>query len=293
MSMRSLTTLLFAVLMVSIHAQEIRRKPLVLSQGGTPEMPAVFDGKGMIIDLGIDITAHDWIKDGEVWTSRGQLPGHPPVDDVQRAGLFIDEVPLRIKRDREAGKKSGAAKKVIYVAPKALRPGEMGWAGDGSVYFRWPKEKKPGEAHVIQPPPGLASGVVIACSHITVRNVTAMHAANDGFNIHGNRVGVRLENVKAFSNGDEGISAHETVQMDVFDSEIAWNGSVDGGVADVNDSITTYTRCELHHNVNAAFLFDGKSHRVTNCVIHHQDKDIVVRGKDVTVEQSGNVWRKE
>jgi hypothetical protein len=64
-------------------------------------------------------------------------------------------------------------------------------------------------------------------------------------------------------------------------------------VADVNDSVTTYTNCELHHNVNAAFFFDGKSHRVTNCVIHHQDKDIVVRGEGVTVEQSGVVWRKE
>ncbi|MDZ4403388.1 MAG: right-handed parallel beta-helix repeat-containing protein [Prosthecobacter sp.] len=293
--MRSLTNSLlwFAALTVSLHAQEIRRKPLILSQGGTAEKPAVFDGKGMIIDLGIDITAHDWIKDGDVWSSRGPLKNHPPVDDEQRAGLFIDEVPLRITRDREAEKKSGVAKKVIFAAPEALQPGQMGWSEDGSLYFRWPKEKKPGEAHIFQPPPGLASGVVIACSHITVRNVTAMHAANDGFNIHGNRVGIRLENVKALSNGDEGISAHETVQMDVVDSEIAWNGSAAGGVADVNDSVTTYTNCELHHNVNAAFLFDGKAHRVTNCVMHHQDKDIVVRGEGVTVEQSGNVWRKE
>jgi len=120
-----------------------------------------------------------------------------------------------------------------------------------------------------------------------------MHAANDEFHIHGNRIGIRLGSVKALSNGDEGISAHETVQMDVLDSEIAWNGSAAGGVADVNDSVTTYTNCELHHNVNAAFLFDGKSHSVTNCVIHHQVKDIVVRGEGVIVEQSGVVWRKE
>jgi|JI6StandDraft_1071083.scaffolds.fasta_scaffold02806_2 hypothetical protein len=295
MPMRSLTTplLLFAALTTSLHAQEIRRTPLILTQGGTAEKPAVFDGKGMIIDLGIDITAHDWIKNGDVWTSRGPLPGHPPVDDVQRAGLFIDEVPLIIRRDREAEKASGIAKMVIYKAPAALRPGEVGWAEDGSLYFRWPKEKKPGEGRIIQPPKGLASCVAITCSYITVCNVTAMHAANDGFNIHGNRVGIRLENVKALSNGDEGISAHETVQMDVFDSEIAWNGSAAGGVADVNDSVTTYTNCELHHNVNAAFLFDGKAHRVANCVIHHQDKDIVVRGEGVMVEQSGNVWRKE
>ncbi|MGV3660569.1 MAG: right-handed parallel beta-helix repeat-containing protein [Prosthecobacter sp.] len=275
------------------HAQEIQRKPLVLTKGGTPEQPAVFDGKGMVIDLGIDITGHDWLKDGDVWTSRGPLKGYPPVDDTQRACMFIDEAPVRVTRDRDAEKKTGVAKKVIYAAPKALQPGQMGWTEDGSVYFRWPKEKKPGEGRVIQPPAGLASGVVIACSHITVRNVTAIHAANDGFNIHGARIGIRLENVKAFSNGDEGISAHETVQMDVFDSEIAWNGSVSGGVADVNDSVTTYTNCELHHNVNAAFMFDGKSHRVTNCRIHHQDKDIVIRSPDVVVEQSGNTWTKE
>ncbi|GEP43616.1 right-handed parallel beta-helix repeat-containing protein [Brevifollis gellanilyticus] len=293
--MRFLTSSLFLLtaLAASLHAQEIRRQTLVLNKSGTAEAPVVFDGKGLVIDLGIDITEQNWIKEGDLWTSRGPLPKHPPIEDVQRAGLFIDEVPLVIRRDREAEKASGVAKKVIYKDPKALRPGEVGWAADGSLYFRWPKEKKPGEGRVIQPPAGLASGVVIAGNHITVRNVTAMHAANDGFNIHGDRVGIRLENVKALSNGDEGISAHETVQMDVLDSEIAWNGSVSGGVADVNDSVTTYTNCVLHHNVNAAFLFDGKKHKVTNCTIHHQDKDIVVRSPDVAVEQSGVVWKKD
>ncbi len=289
--MRLFVTLLaFSVLG---HAQEVRRLPLILTTGGTPEQPAVFDGKGMIIDLGTDITSNDWIKDGDVWTSRGPLKGLPPVDDTQRAGLFIDEAAVRIVRDRAAEKNSGIAKKVIYATSKTLQPGQMGWVEDGSVYFRWPKEKKPGEGRVIQLPAGLASGVVIACSHIIVRNVTARHAANDGFNIHGDRVGIRLENVKALSNGDEGISAHETVQMDVVDSEIGWNGSVSGGVADVNDSVTTYAKCDIHHNVNAAFLFDGKFHRVTDCRIHHQDKDIVIRSPDVVVEQSGNTWTKD
>lgn len=287
----TLLILLFA-LMTPAQAQEVRRQPLILSQGGTPEKPAVFDGQGMVIDLGIDITAQHWIKDGDIWTLHTPLSGHSPVDDIQRAGLFIDEVPLRIMRDREAEKNSGVVKKVIYVAPKSLQPGQMGWTESGALYFRWPAEKKPDAARIIHPPPNLASGVVIACSHIAVRNVTARHAANDGFNIHGNRIGIRLENVKALSNGDEGISAHETVQMDVVDSEIAWNGSSAGGVADVNDSVTTYTNCVLHHNPGGAFLFDGKHHRVTNCVIHHQDKDIVIRGEDVTVEQSGNEWRK-
>lgn len=125
--MRSLTLILL-VFSLSAYSQEIRRKPLILSQGGTPEKPAVFDGKGIIIDLGIDITAHDWIKDGDVWSSRGPLKGHPPVGDEQRAGLFIDEVPLRIRRDREAEKKSGVAKESHLCRGQSLatRPGGLG-----------------------------------------------------------------------------------------------------------------------------------------------------------------------
>jgi len=279
-------------IITSVHAQEIRHVPLTLSKGGTPENPAVFDGKGMIIDLGIDVTTYDWQKDGEVWTSRGAFKDHPAVADVQRSALFIEEVPIRTVRDREAEKKSGVAGQVIYAAPAALKPGELGFTAEGAIYFRWPVGKKPGSARIFLPPANLASCVSIQCSNITVRNITAIHAANDGFNIHGARVGVRLEHVKAFSNGDEGISAHETVQMDVVDAEIAWNGSTAGGVADVNDSITTYTNCEVHHNLGAAFFLTGKSHRVTNCIIHHQAKDFEVR-EGAQFTQSGNEWRRE
>lgn len=285
------STLALLLVTTAAFGQEIRRTPLTLKDGGTPDKPAVFDGKGMIIDLGIDVTAHKWEKMGDVWTSHGPFADHPPVADTQRAGLFIEEVPVRIVRNRAAEQKSGEKDKVIYAAAETLKPGEMGFKDDGSIYFRWPTGKTPGAAKIFLPPAGLASCVNIACSYLTVRNITALHAANDGFNIHGDRLGIRLENVKAFSNGDEGISAHEAAQMDVVDSEIAWNGSSAGGVADVGDAITTYTNCEVHHNLGAAFFFDGKTHRVTNCVIHDQTLDVVTRG-DAVVEQSGNVWKK-
>ncbi|MFC5456120.1 right-handed parallel beta-helix repeat-containing protein [Prosthecobacter fluviatilis] len=283
--------LIFLALAFTAYAQETRHTPLTLTQGGTPDKPAVFDGHGLIIDLGIDVTSHDWEKHGDLWTSRGPFEKHPPIDDVQRAALFIEEVPIRIVRDRAAEQKSGEKGKVIFAAPETLQTGQMGFKADGSIYFRWPAGKTPGSAKIYLPPEGLASGVNIACSYITIKNITALHAANDGFNIHGPRVGIRLENVKAFSNGDEGISAHETVQMDVFDSEIAWNGSNAGGVADVNDCVTTYTNCEVHHNLGAGFFLEGKYHRITHCLIHHQSLDIAVRG-DAVVEQHDNEWRK-
>ncbi len=258
---------------------EIRREPLILRQGGTPEAPAVFDGKGMIVDLGLDVTDEPWRREGVVWYFDGPLRGRPASTDYQRAGLFVDEVPLRIVR--EGG-------------PADLAPGQMGYAEDGSIFFRWPVGKTPGTCRIILPPEGLKSCVVIACSHITVRNITARHAANDGFNIHGRWVGVRLENVKAFSNGDEGISAHDFVQMDVDGAEVAWNGSSAGGVADVNHCITTYRNCEVHHNLGAAFFFDGQTHRVTDTKIHHQDQDFAIRVPEKTKVETERVeWVRE
>jgi len=280
--MTKLPLLLFAAATVAATlpspAEEIRREPLVLREGGTPGEPAVFDGKGLVVDLGIDVSDHPWRKQGGVWISDGALLDRRPPKDTQRAGLFIDQVPLRIVHD---------------AAPDTIEPGRMGFARDGSLFFRGPEGKTPGESRIILPPDGLKSAVVIACSHIVVRNITARYAANDGFNLHGKWKGIRLENVKAFSNGDEGISAHGEIEMEVEGAEVAWNGSSAGGVADVSDSVTSYRNCHVHHNLGAGFYFDGKSHRVSDTLISYQDRDIVVPDPGKTTVESERVeWRK-
>ena len=63
----------------SVFAGDITTKPLRLSQGGTADKPAVFDGMGMVIDLGVDVTDHAWKKDGEVGTSSAPLSGAQPM----------------------------------------------------------------------------------------------------------------------------------------------------------------------------------------------------------------------
>ena len=134
------------------------------------------------------------------------------------------------------------------------------------------------------------NGVSIACSNIIVRNVTAMHAGNDGFNIHGDRHGIRLENVRALSNADEGISVHETTEMKVVRAEVAWNGSAAGGVADVNDSITSYRDCIVHDNAGAAFYFSGSSHQVHHTRIFNQTRNFAVQ-KETEFRQASNRLR--
>jgi hypothetical protein len=274
-----------------LAAAEVSSKPLRLTTGGTADKPAVFDGGGLVIDLGSDVTDHAWDRQGDVWTSRGPLPGDGPRQAGQLAGLFIDEVPVSIPRDLAAEKLHPENKGRCYVASAALQPGQMGYLADGSVVFRWPVGKTPGEARIITPPAPGTSCVTIACSHIVVRNVTAKHAANDGFNIHGGWVGIRLENVRAISNADEGISAHGDVQMEVIDAEVAWNGSAAAGVADVGKSVTSYRQCTVHNNLGAAFYFSGRSHRVEDTLIYDQGRDFAIQ-PGTSVDRERVTWRK-
>jgi|GEM_PF-252647 len=257
------------------HADFPRREPLLLKTSGTPEQPAVFDGQGMVIDLGTDVTDHPWKKNGDLWTSNGPLLQRAPVPAGQVAGLFIEELPIAIPRDLAAERLHPERKTRCYVAPDALKPGQMGYAADGSLYFRWPTGKTPGRARVILPATAGVSCVTIAASNIIVRNITAKYAGNDGFNIHGKWTGIRIENVRALCNADEGISAHDDVEMAVDGAEIAWNGSNSGGAADVDRSVTRYRNCTVHDNPAAAFHFSGTAHTVTDTLIYNQTRDFV------------------
>lgn len=280
----------------SVHATlgfhyNVSRQPLVIRDGGTPEKPRVYDFDGLTIDLGLTIHDDEWIKEGDLWRSKGKLLGREPIVAGQTAGLFVGGVPLSIPRDLAAEKLNPKKKQYCYVAPKDLKPGEMGYADDGTTYFRRPKGMNSGEYRTRLPPPPGTSCVSIQCSHVTVKNLTVRHAANDGFNIHNKWVGVRLENVKAFSNGDEGISAHGEVELTVVDSEIAFNGSAAGGVADVDKSVTRYERCRVHDNLGAAFYFSGKAHTVVDTVIERQARDFSVAPTSTVVKERVQVGR--
>ena len=289
--MRDLVTLYFFLVLnpPALSFAKVITEPLVLKDGGTPEKPTIFDGKGMVIDLGIDVSDHSWEKYGDVWQSCSGLLVEHGLEKVmagQKAGLFVGQLPITIPWDLEAEKLHPDKKSRCYFAPEKLKPGQMGYSEDGALYFRWPEGVEPGSSKLILPPKPGVSCVSIACSHIIVRNITAKYAGNDGFNIHGDRKGIRLENVKAFSNADEGISAHATVEMVVVGAEVAFNGSAAGGVADVNSSITSYKDCVFHDNAGAAFYFSGKSHKVTDTLIFNQAKDFSVKkGIEFTKER--------
>ena len=119
-------------------------------KAGTPKKPEIFDGQGMLIDLGTRVSEHDWIINGDLWTSRPDFlrsHGHEPRIAGQTAGLFIGEIPITIPRDHEAEKGRPEMKSKCYFAlPTSSNRERWDTRKDGSLYFRWPKGCKPGKA---------------------------------------------------------------------------------------------------------------------------------------------------
>ncbi|NOX98543.1 MAG: hypothetical protein GXP30_02235 [Verrucomicrobia bacterium] len=113
-----------------VAEEKVSREPLVLSSGGTADKPVVYDGKGMTIDLGIDVSDHGWIQSGDIWTSDGSLKNRKPIAGGQLAGLFLGDLPLRVPRDLEAEKQKPSKKLYLYVAADKLKPGQMGYMED-------------------------------------------------------------------------------------------------------------------------------------------------------------------
>jgi hypothetical protein len=83
-------------------ASEVRRTPLIIKDGGTPENPAIFDGKGMVIDLGEDISAAPWEIAGDIWTLRSLTEKRVPIIAGQYAALFVDEQPILVPRNLQS-----------------------------------------------------------------------------------------------------------------------------------------------------------------------------------------------
>lgn len=102
-------------------------------------------------------------------------------------------------------------------------------------------------------------------AHLVIRNVTATHPYNDGFNIHGDCRDCVFENIRAIECGDDGISAHESAQYRV-DGFVSIGNST--GICDTGTSQTSYTNIFLARNVAFDLYFlDHGRYSVTNSLV--------------------------
>ncbi|MES2596451.1 MAG: right-handed parallel beta-helix repeat-containing protein [Verrucomicrobiota bacterium] len=240
------------------------------SKKGEPGKPITLDGHGATLD-GSD--ALDPAKWKEV------SPGLFAADELLRRlddamigrWFFLFDGRIQLMGRTSKGR-SAALKK-----PEELQPGEWTFTKDpsrekppskniyGTFFIKLAEGKTLAEAKIRVPVRSAGVQFGGANAHLVIKNVTATHPYNDGFNIHGDCREVVFENIRAIDCGDDGISAHESAQYRV-DGFVSIGNST--GICDTGTAHTSYNRVFIADCVGFDLYFlDAGRYKVTNAIV--------------------------
>jgi len=175
--------------------------------------------------------------------------------------------------------------------PEELQAGEWTFVKDpsrekppskaiyGTFYLKVAAGQKLAEAKIFAPMRSAGVQMSGDNAHLVIKNLTATHPYNDGFNIHGDCRDVIFENIRAIECGDDGISAHETAEYRV-DGFVSIGNST--GICDTVAAKTSYNRVFIADCIgyDLFFLDDGR-YRLTNAVIYSKAQNpFTVTGRE-------------
>jgi hypothetical protein len=209
---------------------------------GLPGQPITLDGHGAILEGADPLDPRQWREVSPGLFAADNLL--PRLDDAILGRWFF----------RFAGRmnhmgRTSKGKSAPFKDPEDLSPGEWTFKKDpsrevsnskqvfGSFFIRLETDQSLENAHIEAPV--RSGGVQMGGdnAHLVIRNITATHPYNDGFNIHGDCRDVLFENIRAIECGDDGISAHESAQYRVLGFVSIGNST---GICDTGTSETSY-----------------------------------------------------
>ena len=237
---------------------------------GEPGKPITLDGHGATLEGSDPIDPAKWreISPG-LFANDDLLPGLSDAAIGRWFFLFDGKMQLM---GRTSKGRSASLKK-----PQELQAGEWTFVKDasrekppskaiyGTFYLKLGAGKTLAEAKVFAPM--RSAGVQFGGdnAHLVIKNLTATHPYNDGFNIHGDCRDVVFENIRAIECGDDGISAHESAQYRV-DGFISIGNST--GICDTGTAQTSYNRVFIADCIGFDLYFlDNGRYKLTNAVI--------------------------
>lgn len=237
---------------------------------GEPGKPITLDGHGATLEGSDPIDPAKWreVSPG-LFANEDLLPGLG--DAVIGRWFFLFDGKMQHMGRTSKGKQAPLKK------PEELQAGEWTFVKDpsrekqlskaiyGMFYLKLAAGQLLAEAKVFAPM--RSAGVQFGGdnAHLVIKNLTATHPYNDGFNIHGDCRDVVFENIRAIECGDDGISAHESAQYRV-DGFVSIGNST--GICDTGRAQTSYNRVFIAecHGFDLFFLDDGR-YKLTNAVI--------------------------
>ncbi len=190
------------------NAAPYRQMAVFHNRSGQPGNPITLDGHGATLSGSepLDPAAWELVERG-LYRSSTLQPPNPAI--IGRYFFVFDGQMNRMGR-------SSKGPRPAYRRPEDLEPGEWTWVADEEAFYvRTPGDRPLDECDIAAPM--RANGVALSgkCEHLVIRNLTATHVWNDGYNIHGASDDVVFENIRAIECGDDGISAHGQCDIQV------------------------------------------------------------------------------
>ncbi|MDI1315323.1 hypothetical protein [Prosthecobacter sp.] len=239
-------------------------------KNGEPGKPITLDGHGAILDGSDPIDPAQWTEVSPGLFANDHLIARN--DDAIIGRWFFLWNGQMNHMGRTSKGRSAPLKK-----PEELQPGEWTFVKDpsrekppsrqiyGSFYLKLPAGQSLADAAIRAPM--RSAGVQFSGdnAHLVIKNITATHPYNDGFNIHGDCREVIFENIAAIECGDDGISAHESAQYRV-DGFVSIGNST--GITDTGTAQTSYTNVFLAKNIGFDLYFlDQGRYTLTNVLV--------------------------
>lgn len=237
---------------------------------GAPGRPVTLDGHGATLEGADALDPTQWKQVSPGLFAHDNLLSR--LDDAVLVRWFF----LWDGQMNHMGRTSKGTKAPLK-KPEDLQPGQWTFVTDksrekpgskqvfGTFYVKIPAGQKLAEAHIAAPMRSAGVQMSGDNAHLVIRNITATHPYNDGFNIHGDCRDVVFENIRAIDCGDDGISAHESAEYRV-DGFVSIGNST--GITDTVTAHTSYNhvfiaRCLAY---DLFFLHNGR-YKVENAVV--------------------------
>lgn len=232
-----------------------RESMLFRNLGGRPDRSFVIEGNGAVLSGLKSINASQWEKVAEnIYMF--------PLAKTPYGNPFLVSQGKRIPQVKSLD---------------LLQTGQHYWDRSGNkIYFQCAVGKQPSD-YELEATLRISGFTLTSASYIVCRNLSAEFFSNDGFNIHGDCRGVRLENVIARHNGDDGISIHESGGLIVQHAYVHDNFF---GIQDVNASRSVYNGVLAERNQIGVSLVGGY-HSLVDCQVRDSiQKEIDIAGSN-------------
>ncbi|MFC3197726.1 right-handed parallel beta-helix repeat-containing protein [Parapedobacter deserti] len=227
------------------------------NKSGTPDKPIVVEGHGAIIDGAVPLVLSSWEKLPDGIYKNTKLPLIKGFD-ISRYNFFFNNEMIRMGR-------TSKGIKAPFKPYESLKQGEWTYSESESAFYI---KTAPGTSLTSYKitAPILSNGVSFtSCSYVTIKNITAMRVINDGFNIHGDCVGLYFENITARDCGDDGFSAHENSLVRVNGFTSIGNST---GVCSINNSSSEMANILIKDCIGHDIFFpQGGVNVIRNCVV--------------------------